>query len=233
MTFSIASRPGAFYTGDSDRHQFSIQHLIMTIGSGSAPQSRSSAAASVGEPEELAWFEGQRSGDEVAFEALFRAYAEPLYGFAYSYVRSQAAAQELVHDLFARLWERRETLDMPRSVDSYLFSAIRNRAVSHLRNRRVEKAFLTRTLQLHAVRTTPAGAPQELELEANALAEALDQAMQDLPPRCREVFALTRTQRLTYAQVADVLGISPKTVQIHMGRALTLLRQKLGPWLKG
>jgi RNA polymerase sigma-70 factor (ECF subfamily) len=172
-----------------------------------------------------------RTGDEAAFESLFRAYAGPLYAFAYSYVGSQATAQEIVQDLFARMWERRETLEVPRSVYAYLFSATRNRAISHLRNRRVEHAFLARALQAERLGGAPSGAPQERELDAQALAEALDRAVRELPPRCREVFALTRDKQLSYAQVAEVLHISPKTVQIHMGRALALLRQKLGPWL--
>jgi len=197
------------------------------------PESRSSATAAARERQELAWFEGVRTGDEAAFESLFRAYAGPLHAFAYSYVGSQVAAQEIVQDLFARMWERRETIETPRSAYAYLFSATRNRAISYLRSRRAEHSFLARALHAAGTRDAPAGAPQERELEAESLAEALDQAVKELPPRCREVFALTRNQQLSHAQVAEVLGISPKTVQVHMGRALALLRQKLGPWIRG
>ena len=181
---------------------------------------------------ELAWFDGLRAGDARSFEALFRAYAEPLCSFAYSYVESESLAQEIVQDLFARLWERRETLERPRSVQAYLYGATRNRALNELRSRRVETAFLRRALRLEGARASNARpVPPEDDLNASTLAVAVERAVADLPPRCREVFTLTRDQYLTYAEAAEALGISPKTVEIHVGRALALLRQKLAGWL--
>ncbi len=181
---------------------------------------------------ELAWLERARTGDEQAFEALFRAYVEPLCSFAYSYVESEPAAEEIVQDLFARLWERRESLEVPRNVQAYLYGATRNRAINYLRDARVETTFLQRALRIGQARAmAPRPAPPEEELNARALAEAVERAVAELPPRCREVFVLTREQHLSYAEAAGVLHISPKTVEIHMGRALALLRDKLGPWL--
>src|SRR5437773_2564826 len=79
--------------------------------------------------------------------------------------------------------------------------------------------------------TAPRPVPPEEDFHAGALAVAVERAVTELPPRCREVFTLTRDQHLSYAEAADVLGISPKTVEIHMGRALSLLRSKLSDWL--
>ena len=183
---------------------------------------------------ELAWLERVRADDEQAFEALFDAYVEPLCAFAYSYVESQAAAQEIVQDLFCRLWERRRALEVPRSVHAYLYGATRNRAINYLRNRRVERAFLSRALgdeTARQERLPAAPAEQEQKLNAEALAEAVERAVAAMPVRCREVFTLTRDQQLTYTEVAAVLRISPKTVETHMGRALAFLRRRLGPWL--
>jgi RNA polymerase sigma factor (sigma-70 family) len=97
--------------------------------SASVPESRSSLHAAR-ERQELECFGQMRTGDEAAFETLFRAYAKPLCAFAYTYVGSTAAAQEIVQELFCRIWERRDTLEMPRSVHAYLFSATRNRAIA-------------------------------------------------------------------------------------------------------
>jgi len=181
---------------------------------------------------ELEWFERVRTGDAQAFEALFRAYAQPLCSFAYSYVESESLAQEIVQDLFSRVWERRDTLERPRSVRAYLYGATRNRALNELRSRRVETAFLRRVLRLEGARASDARpVPPEDDLNAGALAVAVERAVAELPPRCREVFTLTRDRHLSYAEAAAVLGISPKTVEIHMGRALALLRQKLAGWL--
>lgn len=184
------------------------------------------------ERQELAWFDAVRTSDERAFESLFRAYFESLSAFAYSYVESREIAQDLVQELFFRLWDRRLTLELPRNVNAYLYGATRNAAVSHLRSRRAESVFLDRARNEEDVRdATVEPLPVEDALEAEALAGAVDRALAELPPRCREVFVLTRNQHLSYAEAAAVLGISPKTVEIHMGRALGFLRQKLRRWL--
>lgn len=181
---------------------------------------------------ELAWLEQIRAGDEPAFEALFRAYVEPLCAFAYSYVQSQHAAQEIVQELFGRIWDRRQSLTVPRSVHAYLYGATRNRAINHLRNRRVENRFLAaRKLDASQPNTVRRSAPPEEELEVKALAEAVVRVVSEMPGRCREVFTLTREHGLSYAEVAEVLHIAPKTVEIHMGRALAILRRELRPWL--
>jgi len=183
---------------------------------------------------ELQWLERIREDDTRAFEALFHAYVEPLCAFAYSYVQSQATAQEIVQDLVCRLWERRRSLNVPRNVHAYLYGAIRNRAINHLRGRRVEQAFQARALRQenarHAALPTSL-AEQERELEATAIAEAVEQAVAEMSGRCREVFTLTRDQGLTYAETAAALHISQKTVETHMGRALAFLRRRLAPWL--
>src|SRR2546429_9653201 len=84
---------------------------------------------------ELEWFERVRTGDAQAFEALFRAYAQPLCSFAYSYVESESLAQEIVQDLFSRVWERRDTPERPRSVAADLLRRPRHRALHHRRSR--------------------------------------------------------------------------------------------------
>jgi RNA polymerase sigma-70 factor (ECF subfamily) len=185
------------------------------------------------EARELEWLDRVRAGDAQAFEALFRAFVGPLCSFAYSYVESESLAQEIVQDLFTRLWDRRGTLERPRSVRAYLYGATRNRVLNELRHARVERAFLTRALRLEAARTEgPRPVPPEDDLNASALAAAVQRAVAELPPRCREVFTLTRDRQLSYAEAAEVLGISPKTVEIHVGRALALLRKHLADWLR-
>src|SRR6266498_3572076 len=119
---------------------------------------------------ELEWLERMRTGDEPAFEALFRAYVEPLCSFAYSYVQSESVAEEIVQDLFARLWERRALLETPRNVQAYLYGATRNRALNYLRDRHVETAFLRRALRAGEAQPGALRVPPEDELHANALA---------------------------------------------------------------
>ena len=123
---------------------------------------------------ELEWIERIRAGDARAFEALFRAYVDSLCSFAYSYTDSQSAAQEIVQDLFCRLWERRDTLDVPRNVNAYLYGAVRNRAINYLRTRYVERALQRRMLRDEAMhQATRESVPAEDELNAQELAEAV------------------------------------------------------------
>ena len=180
---------------------------------------------------ERALLERARTGDEQAFESLFDAYVEPLCAFAYTYVQSQDVAQEVVQDLFCRLWERRHSLELPRSVHAYLYSATRNRAINYLRDRRVESAFLERA-QVDGERAGTSVPRPDEEAQAGELAAALEKAVAEMPLRCREVFTLVRDQHLTYAEAGTVLGISPKTVEIHMGRALAILRERLHRWIE-
>jgi RNA polymerase sigma-70 factor (ECF subfamily) len=182
---------------------------------------------------ERQWLEQVRTGDAKAFEELFRAYAEALCAYVFTYVDSRETAQELVQDLFTRVWQSRHTLDMPRSVRAYLYTAARNRAINYLRDRRVERAFMERARRDELPHGySPSSSEIEEGIDAATLSEALSAAVRELPLRCREVFTLTREQHLSYAEVAEVLGITRKTVEIHMGRALAILREKLRPWVR-
>jgi RNA polymerase sigma-70 factor (ECF subfamily) len=171
-------------------------------------------------------------GDVVAFEQLFRRFAAELAAFAGSYVDGDDEAEEVVHVVFCWLWEHRVTLPRPDSVRSYLFAAVRNRALNVVRDRRTEAAFRERAaVSARDGGFAPSTPSPEGELAARDLAHALADALRRMPPRCREVYTLTRDHRLTYAEVAEALGIAPKTVEIHMSRALAILRVKLSPWM--
>lgn len=182
---------------------------------------------------EREWLQQLLASDERGFEMIFRAYVTSLCAFANSYLESPDEAEEIVQDLFRRLWEQRLTIEMPRGLRPYLYTAVRNRALNVLRSRRTEHSIQERLLREEAARAgiEESSAP-EGELAANDLADALHLAVGKMPPRCREVFALLRYQYLSYAEAAEVLAISPKTVEIHMSRALAFLREQLAPWTR-
>jgi len=165
--------------------------------------------------------------DVAAFEGVFRTHYAPLCDYVYSYVRSRAVAQELVQDLFLRLWERAptaaETLAAP-----YLYTAARNRAVGHLRRERVAAAWANDPAC--AARAAPPAADEPLR--EHELRAALDNAVAALPERCRLVFTLSRYRRLSNADIARMLSISVNTVEQQMWRALKTLRVKLAPYLQ-
>jgi RNA polymerase sigma-70 factor (ECF subfamily) len=163
-----------------------------------------------------------RSGDESAFEALFRALAPGLCALATRYVDSRQVAEELVQDLFLELWTRRADLHIEQALTSYLFTATRNRALNHVKRERHLSQWRTQTARL--IDETDRSAPNDSELlDALELQDAIDH----LPARCRLIFMLNRQQDMTYGEIARSLGLSVKTVETQMGRALKALRERL------
>ncbi|HVF39547.1 MAG TPA: RNA polymerase sigma-70 factor [Gemmatimonadaceae bacterium] len=169
-----------------------------------------------------------RGGDEAAFDAIFRTWYAPLVRFADSLVRSRAVAEELVQDVMLELWRRRESLAADSSLQAYLFQSTRNRSLNHIRHERVERRG---DFPSDAESAVPAAASSLLFEEEIDI--AVKRAISDLPVRCREVFELSRTHGLKYAEIATTLGISVKTVEAQMGKALRILREQLAQFLPG
>jgi RNA polymerase sigma-70 factor (ECF subfamily) len=167
-----------------------------------------------------------------ALEAAFHAYYAPLCEFVYRYVQTREIAHDLVQDLFLRLWELTEAPNPPTLSAAYLYCAARNRALKYLRHERVVtrwQAWATEQGQGDA--STAVAAAADAEFEGRELAAAVDQAIAELPERCRLVFTLSRQQDLPNAEIAAVLGISVKTVEAQMSKALKTLRRKLALYL--
>jgi RNA polymerase sigma-70 factor (ECF subfamily) len=170
-----------------------------------------------------------RAGDVAAFEALFRAYHAPLCGFAVRLGNEPAVAEELVQELFADLWARREAWRVDGSARAYLFAALRNRALNLRRRGGREREFVRReaTAEVRALHQAPA-APDE-QLERRELDACLERALDALPERCRLAMRLRWREQLSYADIARVLGISPKGVESQLARGLQALRARLAP----
>lgn len=174
-----------------------------------------------------------RAGEGNAFAVLFDRYYDALCAFAGGYTTSRTDAEEIVEDLFARLWELREQLEVRESLKSYLYTATRNRALNHMRAshaalRRLEDARMDAA---PVAMGQPAPMLDE-ELQLADFARAVARAVQELPARSRQVFLLHRQHGLTYAEIAAALEISPKTVENLLGRALKQLRARLAHYLR-
>ena len=167
-----------------------------------------------------------RRGDEAAFDTIFRKWYPSLVRAAESLVRSRAVAEELVQDVMLELWKRRETLAEESSPQAYLFQATRNRSLNHIRHARIEREG-----EPHATRAEAVDSTAHSQVVEEEMLVAVRKAVDGLPDRCREVFELSRTHGLKYSEIATALGISIKTVEAQMGKALRTLRQELAPWL--
>lgn len=181
---------------------------------------------------ERALVAGIQQGDLDAFRMLHGRFVVDLLDFAHSYLRSRYDAEEVVQDLFLWIWEHRHEWTAPGGLRSYLFKAVRNRAINRLRQARVQATYAERVGQRTRLPEESRAVPDDAlaKVTAGELAAVLADAVGTLPPRCREVFILIRERGLTYAEVAGLLGISPKTVEIHMNHALGVLRRRVAEW---
>lgn len=169
-----------------------------------------------------------RAGDVAAFEALYRAMHAPLHGFASRYLGDQARAEELVQELFLDLWIERASWTVHSSVRAYLFSAARNRALNVRRRDAVERDWSTDEGldDVRILHRPPSRA--DAEMERAELLERLDRALASLPERCALVMRLRWREQMSYAEIADILGISVKGVENQLGRGLRALRERIG-----
>lgn len=167
-----------------------------------------------------------RAGDETAYDTVFRAWYGPLVRVAGALLQDSDAAEEVVQEVMVELWRRRHVMDAEVTLRAYLLRAVRNRSLNHLRHLKVRRDT---TGDVEALYDEPIASDQPLV--ARELSEAVRLALNELPPRCREVFDLSRVHGLKYAEIAESLGISQKTVEAQMGKALRVLRERLAEWL--
>jgi RNA polymerase sigma-70 factor (ECF subfamily) len=170
-----------------------------------------------------------RAGDERALESIFRVHYGSLCTFASTMVRSRETAEELVQNVFLKVWTNRTRWDVRGSVRSYLFGAVRNEALNHLKRERLERQWLEEggeedtVIPIHGTLPAP-----DAGLEGPELAAAVRRAIEQLPPRARQAVQLRWDNQLRYAEIADVMGISVKGVENQLSRALEALRWLLG-----
>jgi RNA polymerase sigma-70 factor (ECF subfamily) len=165
--------------------------------------------------------------DKPGFEELFRSFFPGLVLFAQKYVPDQDTAKDIVHNVFINLWEKREQIDTSSTLKSYLFTSVHNRCLNHIRD---QKKFVKEEAQMENLNSSLFAVGTD-NLEERELEKRIFEALQALPEKCREVFELNRFEELKYAEIAEKLGISIKTVEAQMSKALRILREKLIDYL--
>jgi RNA polymerase sigma-70 factor (ECF subfamily) len=166
-----------------------------------------------------------RSGDPKAFEQLFRQHYAPLCGFAAKILQDSVQAEETVQELFTQLWERRERIGPNASLQGYLYNATRNACLNHLKHMKVRAKFADHALH------TPSDHDAGDALDAAELDARIQTAVAGLPERCREIFEMSRMEGLKYNEIAEKLALSPRTVEVQIGKALRVMREQLREFL--
>jgi RNA polymerase sigma-70 factor (family 1) len=163
-----------------------------------------------------------RAGRESAWEELFKTYYRPLSVFAVKYLEDLEISKEIVQDLFAFLFETRKSLVITVSLESYLYRSVRNRCLNHIHKQQTREKHLAR---LHAESANP----EDLEamIRETELEHLVFRIVSSLPPRCREIFMLSRVDGRSNEEIAKMLKISKRTVETQVSNALKALREQL------
>lgn len=175
------------------------------------------------------WVKQICRGDRKAFKAVYCAYYPELCRYARRFVSRPAVVDDLVQDVFLRIWEFHEDWQVRASLRPYLYGAVRNRGLKHVNRRRLHRDYVERESASSAGPAVTPAVSLEVPLRQRELDAALQAYLDALPPRRREIFALSRFYEFTYTEIAETLDISVKTVETQMSRALKHFREHFAP----
>ncbi|NEU10158.1 RNA polymerase sigma-70 factor [Flavihumibacter sp. R14] len=165
--------------------------------------------------------------DDHAFEELFKAHFKALHSYASVMLYQDSHAEEIVQSMFVRLWEKRALLDVQISIKAYLYKCVHNDCLNYLKHHKIKTKY-----QDHAALTMNDQIENTSDkLVLGELQDRLQAALNELPEQCRTIFQMSRFEELKYREIAEALGISIKTVENQMGKALRILRVKLVDFL--
>lgn len=170
---------------------------------------------------------GLRPDTDAGFETLFKAHFKGLHAYAITIIKDEAAAEDIVQNTFFKLWEKKETLGEIASLPAYLYRSVYNESLNYLRHSKVKSAYAQFTVQ--QMNDKEHTAAQRVGLKE--LEQKLDKALKELPEQCRTIFQMSRFEELKYREIADRLGLSVKTIENQMGKALKILRTQLIDYL--
>lgn len=178
--------------------------------------------------EEINIIEGIRSGEESAFRQLFGLYYTSLVMFARKYLADMEAARDIVQEFFVQLYESHESLSINTSLKSYLYSSVRNRCLNYIKHSKV------REKHSQIVKDNGNGFDQEIEekIDASELETRIFTIVSSLPDQCRHIYTLSRAEGKSNREIAEELGLSVRTVETQISKALKVLRDSLLPLKK-
>ncbi|MBN2615218.1 MAG: RNA polymerase sigma-70 factor [Bacteroidales bacterium] len=163
-----------------------------------------------------------RQGDIKSFEFLFRLHYEPLLSYSVTITKSEADSEEVIQELFYRLWRDRTKLNIKHSISAYLYQSVFHNSLQV-----VKKGKLTEKYIQYSINQPRQDIDPEEILKYEELNRTFFELMEELPERPRQIFKMNRIQGLKYKEIADELSISLKTVEKNMTLSLKFFREKL------
>jgi len=173
---------------------------------------------------EQQWISNLREGSETAFESLFNRYGQKIYRFSLAYLKSDTEAEEIVQNVFLKLWENKERLRNETSFQSYLFTIAYNEIRKRFNKKALEDRFKTEIVDWLAEDMPELESKYEFELIVNKLEQLINQ----MPERRREIFIKRKKEGQAVKDIATEMNISPKTVENQITEAMNFLRTEFG-----
>ncbi len=168
-----------------------------------------------------------KNGDQAAFTIIFTKYYQDLTRFSFGYTRNSDAAEEIVQEVFLKLWENRTTLVIHNSLKSFLLKAVQNRSIDSLRHDNITHKYASIVLE-HPLLSENDTENYILhsELQAN-----FNHAMEKIPVEYAESYRMSRIENMNYQDIAQKLNVSVRTVEVRISKALHFLREELKDFL--
>jgi RNA polymerase sigma-70 factor (ECF subfamily) len=172
------------------------------------------------------------SDEKNDFKDIFKMYFKPLFHLSAYYLGNEEESKEVVQDAFIKLWEARSSLHSNSNLGNFLFTLVKNECLNILKRRQVlvKHHEKIRLMELEYQYKSLEKIPDDF-IVFNELKEKVDQAIKDLPEPCRIVFEMSRNEELKNREIAGKLGVTQKTVEAHLTKALKLLRKDLKDYL--
>lgn len=167
-----------------------------------------------------------RTGDELAFRAIYQRYWKKLYSIARRKIESVEIVEEIVQDIFLKLWERRSTLGIEQ-LEAYLITSVRYAAINHIKSAIIHEKYADYVVDFssEAVNTT------DEQLQLNELMSVVEKQLSDLPDKTRQIFRLNRLEHQSIKEISSRLKVPERTVEYHLSQAIKMLRVYLRDYL--
>lgn len=177
--------------------------------------------------EESILINGLKNQDKLIFDYLFNYYYSGLCAFSMQYISDRAAVEDLVQDFFVHLWQIAPQIEVNKSLRSYFFSSVKNRCLDYIKHQSVHSQYVERIQRSESEEDFSS----EFIYVESELRNLLDRSITELPPRCREIFEMSRMKGFSNAEISDKLGLSKRTVELQISIALKKIRSKMSGYL--
>ena len=177
---------------------------------------------------------GLQQGDKSTFDFLFRSYYSGLCSFANSYLKSNEAAEEVVQDVFVRLWEKHNRIRIQSSIRAYLYQSVFNACMTCLKETKVSgyrHVDIEDSVVRNELMSMDLADSEFTRIFSEDAERELESAISELPDQCREIFRLCRIENLSYKEISNMLDVSKSTVKTQMSRAMERIMKQMEKFL--